>query len=112
MQPILEDILPFPLATLTTGVVWSIWHLPLWFIDGSVQQMFPFYQFMIYAIVLSFSLAIIYKKSHSIFFCAIFHGLNSVLIAYFAVKANIIFIVGLFIVTYICLYLYRENKVS
>ena len=44
MQPILEKKLPFPIATVITGTVWGIWHIPLWFVEGSSQQnmAFPF----------------------------------------------------------------------
>ena len=31
LQPSLEKILPFPLATVTTGLIWAVWHLPLFF---------------------------------------------------------------------------------
>lgn len=53
MQPILEKKTAFPIATLITGIVWSIWHLPLWFIEGTTQQNIPFLQFSIYAIFLT-----------------------------------------------------------
>ncbi len=32
-----KDPLPFPLATVTTGLIWAVWHLPLFFTPGSSQ---------------------------------------------------------------------------
>ena len=37
LQPSLEKILPFPLATVATGLIWAVWHLPLFFMPGSSQ---------------------------------------------------------------------------
>ena len=54
MQPILEKLLPFPVATVITGTVWGIWHIPLWFVEGSSQQnmAFPFFLVLL-ALILS-----------------------------------------------------------
>ena len=46
MQPLLEEKLNFPIATIITGVVWGIWHIPLWFVNGSSQQNMPFAIFL------------------------------------------------------------------
>ncbi|MDR1065640.1 MAG: CPBP family intramembrane metalloprotease, partial [Oscillospiraceae bacterium] len=37
LQPGLEKKLPFIPATVITAVVWTFWHLPLWWINGSGQ---------------------------------------------------------------------------
>ena len=34
LQPLLQKRFPFLIAVLIEGAVWSIWHLPLWFIPG------------------------------------------------------------------------------
>lgn len=95
MQPILEKKLAFPIATLITGIVWSVWHLPLWFIDGTSQQGIPFLLFSIYAICLSYWLACVYKKTGCVFYCAALHGLSNLLMSLFVIKVNWIIVLGL-----------------
>ena len=60
LQPSLEKILPFPLATVTTGLIWAVWHLPLFFTAACVLA--------------RFWLAALYKVSQSILYCVLFHG--------------------------------------
>lgn len=112
MQPILEEKAAFPIATLITGIVWSIWHLPLWFIDGTTQQNIPFLLFSIYAIFLSYWLACVYKKTNCVFYCSILHGLSNLLMSIFVVKVNWILAIGLIIMDAIAIILwYKKEKV-
>jgi len=111
MQPVLEKKMTFPVATLITGIVWSVWHLPLWFIDGTSQQNIPFPLFTIYAIFLSFWLACVYKKTNCVFYCAVLHGLNNLLMSIFVLKVNWIFALGLIVMDVIAIILwYKEEK--
>jgi hypothetical protein len=42
-------------ATLMVGAVWALWHLPLWFIPGSVwQESIPYWAFALVTISSSF----------------------------------------------------------
>ena len=34
LHPALSKKITFPLAALACGVIWALWHLPLWFIEG------------------------------------------------------------------------------
>lgn len=112
MQPILEKKMVFPIATLITGIVWSIWHLPLWFIDGTTQQNTSFLLFSIYAIFLSYWLACVYKKTNCVFYCAILHGLSNLLMSIFVIKVNWILVLGLIIMDIIAILLwYKKEKV-
>lgn len=61
LQPSLEKILPFPLATVTTGLIWAVWHLPLFFTAA--------------CLLARFWLAALYKVSQSVLYCVLFHGL-------------------------------------
>lgn len=112
MQPILEKRFAFPIATIITGVVWGIWHIPLWFIDGSSQQNMPFLFFLMLGIILSFWLAAIYKKTQCIFACNVFHGLTNTLLSMFVIKLNVILVVGLIIMLAYSIYLWysEDNK--
>ncbi len=109
MQPILEKRFPFPIATLITGVVWGIWHIPLWFIDGSSQQNMSFIFFLIFAVILSFWLAAIYKKTKCVFACNVFHGLTNTLLSMFVIKVNIILVLGLIAMLAYSIYLWYSE---
>ena len=111
MQPILEKRFPFPIATLITGVVWGLWHIPLWFIDGSSQQNMNFVFFLILAVILSFWLAALYKKTKCVFACNVFHGLTNTLLSVFVIKLNASFVLGLIALIAYSIYLwYKEEK--
>ncbi|MCM3039696.1 CPBP family intramembrane metalloprotease [Paenibacillus motobuensis] len=62
-------------STLIVGGIWSIWHLPLWFVVGSNQMNMNFLWFTLSALALSFLLTVIYSATNSIFLCIVFHAL-------------------------------------
>lgn len=62
-------------STLIVGGIWTIWHLPLWFVVGSNQMNMNFLWFTLSALALSFLLTVIYSATNSIFLCIIFHAL-------------------------------------
>lgn len=109
MQPVLEAKAAFPIATLITGIVWSIWHLPLWFIEGATQQNIPFLLFSIYAIFLSYWLACVYKKTNCVFYCAVLHGLSNLLMSIFVIKVNWILAIGLIIMNAVAIILWYKK---
>lgn len=113
MQPTLEKKMSFPLATLITGVVWSVWHLPLWFIEGTSQSALPFVVFALFTTAMSFWLACVYKKTNSIFYCSILHGLNNLLMTIFILKVNAILIIGLLVTTILSVVLsYKDIRLK
>lgn len=63
-QPALEEKMTFIPATLLQGIIWTIWHTPLWFVQNANQSNFNFISFMLYCIAFSFSLALLYKVSN------------------------------------------------
>lgn len=109
LQPILEKKLAFPIATLVTGIVWSIWHLPLWFIDGTSQSNMPFLVFAVYMIFLSFWLSAVYKRTNCVFYCSILHGLSNLLMSIFILKVNWIFILGIIIMEILSILLWYKK---
>lgn len=97
LQPILDRVitarvknktLGFIATVVIVGAVWAIWHLPLWFVVGSTQQGMNFGVFALQALFLSFLLGYIYRKTGSVFFCMIFHGLANLLMGIFIIKVN------------------------
>ncbi len=112
MQPILEKRLPFPVATVITGTVWGIWHIPLWFVEGSSQQNMAFPFFLVLGVLLSFFLAALYKRTQSVFACNVFHGLINTLLSMFVIKLNLTLVCGLMVMLVYSIYLWysADNK--
>lgn len=113
MQPELEKQFPYLIATLITGCVWMAWHIPLWFIQGTSQQGSNFVQYCIYGLVLSFWLAALYKRTKSVFFCAVFHGFSNLMLSLFVIKINWILAAGLLVSVVFSVWFYyadREEK--
>lgn len=89
LQPALEKQFPFGIATTITACIWAIWHLPLFFIVGSVQYNWNFGIFIISIFGMSFALATIYYVSKSIWLCILFHGITNALSSSWIIKENI-----------------------
>ena len=112
MQPILEKKFKFPIATIITGAVWGIWHIPLWFVEGSSQQNMAFPFFLVLGVILSFFLATIYKRTQCVFACNVFHGLINTLLSMFVIKLNLILVIGLIVMLSYSIYLWycEDNR--
>jgi membrane protease YdiL (CAAX protease family) len=52
--PFLENKYGIFWGTLILGIIWTIWHLPLWFIPGSNQKNLNFFAFTLQCIGLSY----------------------------------------------------------
>lgn len=74
LQPQLEERYPHIVAAISVGVIWAIWHLPLWFIDGTNQQSMNFIWFCINTIMLSFFIGSVTYVSKSIFMAILAHA--------------------------------------
>ena len=78
LQPYLENLMSFTKATFTVAIIWSIWHLPLWYIAGTYQSEISFLYFGVAVVGMSFTLAAIRMITQNIFLCILFHSaLNS-----------------------------------
>lgn len=75
LQPALERKAGFAVSALVTGIIWSIWHLPLFYIPGVGQYNESFLIFAIYVIGISFTYGAIKKVTGSTFLCILFHCL-------------------------------------
>jgi membrane protease YdiL (CAAX protease family) len=64
-------------SSLVIGVIWSLWHLPLWFVVGLPQQNLKFIPFALSCIASSFVLTFIYMETNSIWLCILFHALDN-----------------------------------
>ncbi|MEQ6356341.1 CPBP family intramembrane glutamic endopeptidase [Lysinibacillus sp. M3] len=75
LQPTLQKRWSPFTSTIIVGIIWAVWHLPLWFVLGSNQINMNFLWFSLTSLALSFLLTIIYLSTKSIFLCIIFHAL-------------------------------------
>ena len=99
LQPTLSKKIAFPLASLSCGIIWALWHLPLWFIEGHPNQSMPFWVQATLGILLCFWLGIIYERSRCLPLCMLFHGLTNVLLSSFVLKLDWILISGIVLTT-------------
>lgn len=74
LQPELEKRLPHEVTILVVSVVWAMWHLPLWFIEGTSQYSMNFGWFCVYAMTLSFFIGFVRYVSKSIFMAILAHA--------------------------------------
>lgn len=74
LQPQLEKITNYLLSILLVGTIWSLWHLPLWFMKGAVQSEFSFGLYLISSIVLTASFTTLYKYTNNLFLCILSHA--------------------------------------
>lgn len=89
-QPTLEKKTNFIFATLTTAIVWALWHLPLFFITGTNQSTWSFWAFAILALGMSFILATIYRVSKSVLLCILFHTMWNAIGESIAINMDIV----------------------
>ena len=73
-QPALEKHMPYVFASIITGCLWAIWHLPLFFMEG-MNKGSNFGLFAINVLALSFMLGAIYRVSKSLWLCVLFHAM-------------------------------------
>lgn len=81
------------------GIIWSAWHLPLWFIPGDSHQGLSFFAFVSLGIALSYWLASIYDVTGSVPACMLIHGLTNTVMGFFTMDMNAFFFLGILALT-------------
>jgi membrane protease YdiL (CAAX protease family) len=80
-MPRLEKLHGLWIGNIILGIVWALWHIPLWFINGTGQTYLPFGGFMLFTIGSSFILSWIMQVSRYKPFTGLFaHGVSNALI--------------------------------
>lgn len=73
-QPLLEKRFPFVVAASFEGVIWSVWHLPLWLVPNTSQGDMNFVAFALYCITLGLTLAATYRLTKSVWATVLIHA--------------------------------------
>ena len=74
LQPKLENLISYIPSIFLVSIIWSFWHLPLWFIKGTVQSGFPFGLYFVSSLVLTASFTTLYKYTNNLFLCILNHA--------------------------------------
>ena len=72
--PVLQDRLGWRAASLCLGLVWGVWHLPLFFIDGTAQAHVPPALFLLSVVAMSVVFAwLVNRTAGSVVAALLFH---------------------------------------
>lgn len=98
-------------ATLIVGCVWSIWHIPMWFVVGSHQQKLIFIPFAISCIATSFIMTPLFYKTRSIWLCILLHAIDNACsyVFYVSVDRNLITSIFTLITAIVLFYIFMHN---
>jgi membrane protease YdiL (CAAX protease family) len=73
-QPETERLIARPAAAVLVGLIWAVWHLPLFFLPGAGQYGTNFFMFLLGVVGNALILAWIYGRTSSILLCIFFHA--------------------------------------
>ncbi|QEF95173.1 CPBP family intramembrane metalloprotease [Methanothermobacter sp. KEPCO-1] len=76
-------------AAIMVGIIWGLWHIPLFFIQGSIQSQVPFWSFMILIISASVIYTWVYNSTGSILAAMIIHTTGNLSYFLFPVQSTI-----------------------
>ena len=107
LQPELEKKTSFTWSTIIVSIIWWIWHMPLFYIEGVSQYGTSYLAFGVGVVGLSFALASIRSVTKSVWLCVLFHCIVNALSGIFVIndniKGNIVASVLLIIMSYLIL---------
>ena len=79
------------ISVLTIGIVWEIWHMPLFLMLGTYQQVYSnVLLHLVSTLSIAFLLGAVYIKSHSILLCMFMHSLINSLSDIIVIKQGIL----------------------
>jgi len=113
LKNMLKYLKPF-YASLILGFVWSFWHLPAFFIEGSVQQGIPFYIYTLYTLFITLYITIVFiKTNYNIASALYFHtSANFALGIFFIIDEPLgLFFMSIFMVIALLYLLYKYRHI-
>ncbi len=82
--PKLQDLYSPLVASLVLGVIWSLWHAPLFFMEGTVQSNIPWWQFGLQNTLMAFYYTWLYNRSKgNLTLMIVFHAVANTTAAIF-----------------------------
>jgi membrane protease YdiL (CAAX protease family) len=73
-------------GSVVLGVVWGLWHLPLWFMPGDGHAYYSFFAFLIFTIGTSLIMACIYNASgKKVITTWIMHAMSNTVVPFFPI---------------------------
>jgi membrane protease YdiL (CAAX protease family) len=76
-------------ANLLLGAIWAVWHLPLFWVDGSFQSRLPFVAFAVSTIATSMLIGSVFRGARgSVLLAALFHASADVTIGFSGVMSS------------------------
>ena len=68
-------------ASLIIGILWGVWHIPLWWMESNFHSQIPFYLFLLENIALSVVITWVYTNTKgSILLVSLFHAASNLTI--------------------------------
>jgi len=114
LQHELDKRFGFILSSIIVAPIWSVWHLPLFFIQGVGQYGTNFGIFTIRVIGWTFTLGAIRRITGSVFLCILFHSMinSNIFIIKQTLSRNIIMTITFIIISIAAVfYIIWRNKV-
>ena len=84
LQPALEEKLPFIPASVSVGVIWAVWHFPMWLVQGANQSSMNMLSFTCFCIATAFLFGALYRLTKSVFTCVLVHAWSNAMEPIFA----------------------------
>jgi len=77
-------------SSIVLGIIWSVWHLPLFFIKGSAQQNINFAGYVIFTTLITILITILFLKTNgSVFAAIIFHATSNLSLGLFPIFSTL-----------------------
>lgn len=85
-QSRLNRVMGLPKASLLLGLIWGLWHLPLWYMPGDGHGYYSFVAFVVFTIALSLIMGVLYEISgHKVLILVLFHAMINTTVPFFPV---------------------------
>ncbi len=103
------------ITILVLGIIHGIWHLPLHFLEGTVQQAIPIHEFLIITICITVSYVFIHEYTTSLIPMIALHWFANLSSAIFPYYYNVqgryaLFFITLLLDLFLMYILYRKHK--
>lgn len=80
LLPCLYNKHPILVSSVLVSIIWVFWHLPYFFISGSMQAEQSFFAYFMIGIITGFILSAIYLLTESVLLCMLFHSWQNTIV--------------------------------